>query len=196
MVVPTLNRNCVLIQSLEDLLAQEFRPLEILVVDQSDEPSQALAQLVSRHTEVIRWHRVPFRGLPAARNYGWQHARYDAVLYVDDDIRCGSKLVAEHVRALRLPRVGVVAGGIEQATRVEPASDSPGAFNTWTANPTRGFAATSEREVDHAAGGNFSVWRSLIEGLGGIDEMLQVGAALYEETDFCLRAKRAGYRVH
>ena len=196
MVVPTLDRHSVLIQSLEDLLAQDFRPMEILVVDQSEEPSQDLAQLVSRHADVIRWHRVPFRGLPIARNYGWQQARYNVVLYVDDDIRCGPGLVAEHLQALRLPGVGVVAGGIEEAACVEPVSRSPGVFNAWAADPTRGFDATGEHEVDHAAGGNFSVWRSLIEKLGGIDEMLQVGAALYEETEFCLRVRGAGYRIH
>jgi GT2 family glycosyltransferase len=92
--------------------------------------------------------------------------------------------------------VAVVAGGIEEATRVEQSADSPGIFSKWTATPTRGFAATSEGEADHAGGGNFSVWRSVVEGLGGIDESFQVGAALYEETDFCLRVKLAGYRIY
>lgn len=194
-VVPTLNRDGVLAHCLQDLLAQDYRPLEILVVDQSVTPSPELEALAAENPAILRQHVVPFRGLPAARNYGWQHAKYDAVLYVDDDIRCGSKLVSEHVRALNLPSVAVVAGGIEEANHAEQTSCSPGAFNVWTATPARGFAAAGEGEVDHAPGGNFSVWRPVIERLGGFDESLQIGAALYEETDLCLRAKRAGYRI-
>ena len=34
-VVPTLNRGSYLIDTLHDLLAQDYRPIEILVVDQS-----------------------------------------------------------------------------------------------------------------------------------------------------------------
>ena len=36
-IVPTLNRGPYLINTLHDLLAQDYRPLEILVVDQSGE---------------------------------------------------------------------------------------------------------------------------------------------------------------
>lgn len=50
--------------------------------------------------------------------------------------------------------------------------------------------------MDHAPGGNSSVWRPILRDLDGIDEGLQVGAALYEETDFCLRVKRAGHRIY
>lgn len=196
MVVPTLGRNCVLIQSLEDLLAQEFRPLEILVVDQSNEPSREMQELAERRPDIISWHRVSFRGLPMARNYGWQHAQHEAIVYVDDDIRCGPDLVSEHLRALKLPNVGVVAGGIDEAWKPAERMRRPGVFAQWTAEPERGFAARWECDVDHAPGGNFSVWRPILRDLDGIDEGLQVGAALYEETDLCLRIKRAGHRIY
>jgi hypothetical protein len=62
--VPTLGRNCVLIQSLEDLLAREFRPLEVLVVDQSNEPSREKQEPAERRPDVTSWCRVSFRGLP------------------------------------------------------------------------------------------------------------------------------------
>lgn len=35
-----------------------------------------------------------------------------------------------------------------------------------------------------------------MEKVNGIDENLTKGAALYEETDFCLRAKAAGYKIY
>jgi len=96
-VVPTLNRGPYLIDTLHDLLAQDYRPLEILVVDQSCGEDAKLLELVLTHCDLISYHKVSFRGLPVARNYGWQHAKYEAVVFVDDDIRCGPSLVAEHL---------------------------------------------------------------------------------------------------
>jgi GT2 family glycosyltransferase len=64
-----------------------------------------------------------------------------------------------------------------------------GYFHPVTAVPTWDFRAKGEFDVDHACGCNFSAWREVFKECGA------VGAALNEETDFCLRARRAGYRV-
>lgn len=165
-------------------------------MDQSDHPSQELERLVGQHSEIIQWCRVGFRGLPAARNFGWRHAKHEAIVFVDDDIRCGPSLVAEHLRSLHMPNVGVVAGGIEEARGERGMSRRAGRFNRWTATPERTFSAFVEGEVDHAPGCNFAAWHDVLDRTGGFDETLQVGAALYEETDFCLRAQRAGFRIY
>ncbi len=195
-VVPTLNRDGMLTACLKDLLAQTHRPLEILVVDQSDQPGEEVAALAQANPEMIRWHRVGFRGLPAARNYGWRHAAHRAVLFVDDDIRCGPSLVAEHWRSLQIPGVGVVGGGIDEARWPDLAAGPPGRFGRWTATPLGGFEAHSEGDAGHARGCNFSAARDALQKGRGFDERFQAGAALYEEADFCLRARRAGYRVY
>ena len=192
-VVSTLNRPRVLVACLRDLVAQRHRPLEILVVDQSDEESPEVARFAGDHQDLVRHHRVSFRGLPAARNYGWQLAGFEVVLFVDDDIRCGPELVSEHLRALRLPGVGVVAGGIEGAAG--PPNEPTGRFSRWTASPSRGFQELAEKDVEHAQGCNFSAWRRILREVGGFDERFQAGAALYEETDLCLRVKEAGHRI-
>jgi GT2 family glycosyltransferase len=166
------------------------------VVDQSDAECSAIRELVQDNPELIKWHRVGFRGLPRARNYGWQHASNKAVIFVDDDIRCGPELVAQHVRALCLPNVGVVAGGIDELRAEALVPGRTGVFDWWRAIPFRYFNATGERDVEHAQGCNFSTWQHILASLGGIDEQFQIGAALYEETDFCLRGRRAGYRVY
>jgi len=162
-VVPTLNRGAVLLDCLRDLLVQDHRPLEILVVDQSDALDPELGALAQQEPELISLHKVDFRGLPAARNYGWRQARYDAVVFVDDDIRCGVALVREHLRTLQMPGVGVVAGGvIELKSKPGAETSRVGYFNRWTGLPERGFAASGEFEVDHAPGGNFSAWRKVL----------------------------------
>jgi GT2 family glycosyltransferase len=47
----------------------------------------------------------------------------------------------------------------------------------------------------HVAGCNFSAWRSAIAQAGGVDEALALGAALYEETELCLRVSSFGYQI-
>jgi GT2 family glycosyltransferase len=195
-IVPTLNREDYLYNCLQDLLKQNHRPLEILVVDQSNELPEKIRALINNNRDLISYHKVLFRGLPLARNFGWKNARYDAIVYVDDDIRCPENLVGEHLRALQLPQVGIVAGSITEIYRDEKKSQKTGYFNHFTANVDRGFSNIGEYKVDHAPGGNFAVWRDVAKKIGGFDEKLNCGAALYEETEFCLRAKKAGYAVY
>ena len=194
-VVATLNRGGFLLDCLRDLLAQNHRPLEILVVDQSDRTAAEIAQIAEKNSNVIDYHHVSFRGLPKARNYGWQKARYEAIIFVDDDTRFGADLVTEHLRALKRPGVGVVAGGIDEANGPVDSGPPVDVFRTWTATPFSGFAARGELIVDHARGANFSVWKKALKKVGGFDQTLNVGAALYEELDMCLRVKKIGFEV-
>ena len=195
-MVPTLNRGSYLIDTLHDLLAQDYRPIEILVVDQSCGEDANLLDLAHRHCDLISYHKVSFRGLPLARNYGWQHAKYGAVVFVDDDIRCGPSLVAEHLRGLSQPNIGMVAGGIDERISSEEDSPAPGRFSFWTATPQRGFSASGDCLVKHVPGGNFSVWRSVLRAVGGFDEALALGAALYEETELCMRVRKCGFDIY
>jgi GT2 family glycosyltransferase len=195
-VVPTLNRGTYLLDTVRDLLAQEHRPLEILVVDQSTEGTEKMEALAAAHSDIISYRRVSFRGLPQARNFGWQNSRYEAILYVDDDIRCGPELVSEHLRALRLPGVGIAGGCIDESRAANESKGRPGRFNFWTASPVNSFNSTKECEASHVPGGNFSCWRSVLRECGGVDESLSIGASLYEETDLSLRARQRGYKIY
>lgn len=194
-VVPTLNRGSFLEPCLRDILAQTYRPLEILVVDQSDTAPDPVMELVSSNLPLISYHQVDFRGLPIARNYGWQHARYDRIVFVDDDIRCGAELVAEHVQALDLQDVGAVAGGIDEAHKKKTFRNRTGHFSKWTATPHGGFNMPGQFTTDGGRGCNFSVRREAIRKARGVDEAMNIGAALYEETDMFLRIAATGYRL-
>lgn len=195
-IVPTLNRGQYLIDTLHDLLAQEYRPLEILIVDQSREENPALLDLILEHSDLLSHHKVQFRGLPLARNYGWQRAKYEAIIFVDDDIRCGPSLVSEHLRGLTRPGIGMVAGGIDERISSKTVNAASGQFNSWTASPMRSFSANGECFVQHVAGCNFSAWRSILQAVGGFDEALAIGAALYEETELCLRVRKCGFDIY
>ena len=195
-IIPTLNRTEYLLNTLQDLVGQNYSPgFEILVIDQSEKPDKEVQVFADKNT-VVKYHFITeFRGLPEARNYGAQLAKYPYLLYVDDDISCKDNLLQEHANILEKETVGVCAGGITEAYKTN--KEQPvGKFIWQSATPLRGFHKHEKKEVDHAGGGNFSVKRAVYLEVKGIDEQLTKGAALYEETDFCLRVKKAGYQIY
>lgn len=195
-VIPTINRAEVLIDTVRDLLAQTFDRYEIIVVDQSDETNHAVVAMFRESTVPARYYKADnFRGLPQARNFGWRNARHDIILYIDDDIRTTPNFVSAHYDALYRTGAAMVAGGIDEARGDSPSELPPGSFNWWTCTPVRNFSVDKPGWCVHAPGGNFAVYRAVLSELGGLDEVLSIGAALYEESELALRLRGAGHRV-
>lgn len=194
-IIPTLNRTTFLITTLKDLVCQEINiPFEIVVIDQSQKIDETVIAFSSKHKMVKYKHVTHFKGLPEARNYGASLASYDYLLYLDDDIECNKDLLAEHYRFLKQDHINMVAGGITEKYN-ENKECAIGKFVKRSATPLRGYHKKAEKEVDHAGGGNFSIKKNAFKAVAGVDENLTKGAALYEETDLCLRLKKAGYKI-
>lgn len=194
-VIPTINRAAVLIDTVRDMLVQQFDHYEILIVDQSDDINEEVLALAKQSTQPsVRYFKADFKGLPQARNFGWRHATKDVVLYIDDDIRTGPDLVRNHFESHVKTGADMVAGGIDEAGD-KPNNLPTGSFNWWTATPVANFFATIAGWCMHGKGCNFSVRRSVLEAVGGIDEVFSVGAALYEESELALRLHMAGKRT-
>ncbi|WP_100658719.1 glycosyltransferase [Alteromonas flava] len=189
-IIPTLNRDKYLLLSVQDMLAQDYSNFDIIVVDQSPAPTAEMQQLISQNPARLKYFNVDFKGLPQARNYGWQHSDAEIVIYIDDDIRSDEYLIREHVACYQDPSIGMVAGGIDEAHRPLDAGPPVGRFSRWSCTPYRGFASHQDQWVEHVPGGNFSARRELLERAGGVDEHLTLGAALYEESELSLRVKR------
>lgn len=179
------------------MLAQKYQPLQIVIVDQSEKPDEDVLALVKVTSSAeIDYYHVGFRGLPRARNFGWQVAKYENIIFIDDDVKLLPGLIVEHIRSLSMDKVGIVAGGIDEVHRKDnPTPTRTGQFNYWTATPHRDFNSLIQQEVVQAPGGNFSLHKSVMKQVEGFDEALGIGAALYEETDFCLRVKKIGYKT-
>ena len=194
-IIATLNRTEFLLNTLEDLIVQNYSGgFEILIIDQSIKEDEAVITFCDKHSNVYYHFITYFKGLPEARNYGAKLAKYEYLLFLDDDISCGNTLLQEHLKSLTIENVAVGAGGITEQNKSNLKSKI-GYFDFLTATPTRGFHINKSKEVYHAGGGNFSVKKSIYLEVGGIDEQLTKGAALYEETDFCLRVQKAGYKI-
>lgn len=193
-VIPTLNRTEIVLNTISAVLSQKFdKPWEVIVVDQSDLLDFKLIDI--KDNRYHYYHVTQFKGLPEARNFGVQHALYDYILFLDDDIECENNLLTEHYKYIIKPEIGVVAGGITEKFKLNPSCKITGYFHNITAVPERGFDKKQRLFVDHAGGGNYSIKKAIFKQIGGVDEYLNYGAALYEETDLCLRVKKIGYKV-
>lgn len=190
-IVPTINRELVLADTVRDLLAQDFCEFEIIVVDQSPTANQVLVDLAASSDSRLKYIRVDFKGLPQARNFGARQAAHELIVYVDDDIRASPSFLGLHHAAHLRDGVHLVAGGIDEAGCPET-SHSTGSFNWWTATPVANFASRQEGPCLHVKGCNFSIRKTALSQVGGFDQALTVGAALYEELELALRLHAAG----
>lgn len=111
-IVPVYNRAALLREAVASVLAQTYRPVEVVVVDDgsSDDTPRACAELAERHTEV-RTSRIPNGGPGLAREAGRQLARGEFVQYLDSDDLLRPRKFELQVAALRArPECGVAYG--------------------------------------------------------------------------------------
>jgi N-acetylglucosaminyl-diphospho-decaprenol L-rhamnosyltransferase len=126
----------------------------------------------------------------------------EAILILNPDVRLHEKSVPPLVAALRDPHVGIVvpqvrspSGSVEPSLRREP-TPLRGLGLNWTGLPAfaEHLSASAEydtpRVVDWAVGAVMLTSRKCYDAIGGWDESYFLYS---EETDFCLRARDAGF---
>jgi glycosyltransferase involved in cell wall biosynthesis len=107
-VIPCYNQAHFLGEAIASALAQDYSPVEIVVVD--DGSTDDTAAVAARHPSV-RCLRQPNRGLPAARNAGWQASMGRYVIFLDADDRLLPNAASVGVAALAArPDAGVAVG--------------------------------------------------------------------------------------
>lgn len=111
-VIPAFNGAEFIGETIESILAQTYRPLEVLVVD--DGSTDRTAAVVQRFGEPVRYIRQENAGTAAARNHAVAHSRGVFIALLDqDDLWVAHKLERQIVRFSEDPRIGLVFAGIE-----------------------------------------------------------------------------------
>jgi GT2 family glycosyltransferase len=184
---------------LPSLLAQSYRPLEIIVVDNASTDDSAAVV----HGAGVRWLALDRnKGLAGALNEGANSAQGEFVLFLNNDMRFHEKFVeamaAEIVRDAEVFSVDALQYDWEGTERVHLASylsrkpaDKhdyqlvPGLYVCQKASDTAGSALTS-------CAAAMLVRKSMFVELAGFDVRLPIG---YEDVELCWRAWVRGWKT-
>jgi len=106
-VIPTYNRGYSIEATLESVLQQTYRTIEVVVVD--DGSTDDTARLVGRYATRVRYLFQRNAGPAAARNLGFRHVRGEFIALNDSDDRWQPWKLEAQIRALeRCPDAGMV----------------------------------------------------------------------------------------
>lgn len=209
-IVPTYGREQILIDSIHDVVKQDYPQFEILVIDQTQEHKSGTIKALERleRENQISWFKVNWASLPGARNYGVRHSKGEIVLFIDDDIKLPSGYLKAHANNYQNnPQIGAVAGRVFDRMKLADYANKsrddytidylpPEAMNPGIAWYHIDLVHTTKpQRVISARGCNMSFRRDIFTKYGvWFDERFR-GSAVREESDFCLRLRKTGYQI-
>lgn len=102
-IIPVFNRASMLERAVRSVLAQTYRSIEIIIVDDgsTDDTPQRAAALAQQHPEVVRVVHQANAGPGVARQHGVDVARGEFVQYLDSDDRYLPEKTTVQVAALQ-----------------------------------------------------------------------------------------------
>jgi glycosyltransferase involved in cell wall biosynthesis len=173
-IVPVRNGERFLGEALDSVLAQDYEPVELIVVDDgSTDGSGDIAG--ARGAHVIRQEGG---GLAAARNAGLAAAQGELVAFIDaDDVWLPGKLVRQVEYLLDRPDVGFVY--TSWTILLEPGVSVPPQFAKGWRRPRAGYLPSA-----------LVVRSSVLDQVGLFDPTYAIG----EDADWLARANEAGIR--
>lgn len=196
-VIPTFNSRNNLLECLGVLSFSSYSDMEIVVVDNAstDGTYDAVKQKFP-NIKLIQNERN--MGVTGGRNKGAIEAKGDYLLFLDHDMIVDKQMVEELVKIIEADRSIGVAGPIiyyyDEPGEVWAAGTSinmlTGKIHFNTFNPDKvGINEPFNVQVMPAA---LMVRREVLHKVGLFDDVF---FAVYEDTDFCFRAREAAYRV-
>jgi glycosyltransferase involved in cell wall biosynthesis len=176
-IVPVNNGQRFLREALESVLAQDYRPLEIIVIDDGSEDGSSE---VVRSFEEVRYIRHENRGPGAARNTGIAAARGEFLAFFDaDDLMLPHKLKIQVGYLLEHPDVDCVLA--QQELLIEPGAAQPG----W-ARPLPGTSPPAPAPPSSAV-----MRRRVLDRVEGFDTDYRLG----EIMEWLGRVRDAGFTI-
>lgn len=194
-VIATYQREKVLCDTIRDVLAQDYTPFEVLVVDQSPRHEPETTTFLQAHASEIQYHKLDVPNLPAARNYAVRHSKGEVIVFLDDDIAIPHKqFIQAHLAPYRNPQVGGVAGRVTTPHEPTDPNIHPRHRDPFVGWKYTNLSYTQPIEVETARGANMSFRRDILVQLGGFDEHY-IGVANCEDTDMCMRLRANGRTI-
>ena len=187
LVIPTYNREELLVQTLRCALAQTLPDLEILVIDQTREHKPETIAFLNENKARLVHVRPDFASVTKARNEGLRRAKGEIIVFIDDDTSFEPDFVANHVSA-HADGTDIVQGRVTEHGSKMP--DRP----TWLTESLRfkgGDNYDRDGVTNNITGCNCSLRREVVARVGYFDENFK-GVSVREESDYARRAFKAG----
>src|SRR5208283_1298567 len=176
-VIPCYNAARLLPEAVASVRAQQYEPLEILIVD--DGSTDATPQMAPGLAPEVRYFRQENRGPSAARNLGLRQARGELIAPIDaDDLWPEGRLDLQVSRLLAEPELDLVSGRVRYV-------ELPGGRI-----PDLQFEG-ADRILSGIYIGAAVYRRRAFERVGLYDESMRYG----EDHDWFLRAREAGLKM-
>lgn len=181
LVVPTYNRRDELFRCLNSIKSlSETCP--VLVVD--DGGTDGTGQMIKKHFPVVNYiHLEQNKGPAYARNKAIENIRTSYVAFFDSDVVLSSDWLKAALSNI-VPDT-ILAGRVEQ----------PEGSLEWGPRKTMfwgGSLPCSEKRANVASSNNMIIPLELARSIGGFSEELGI---YFEDSYFCICARRAGYKV-
>jgi glycosyltransferase involved in cell wall biosynthesis len=174
-IIPAYNAEKYLAEAIKSILAQNYTPLEIIIVDDGSQDNTAT--VAQSFGALVRYFHQANEGAAAARNFGVQHARADWLAFLDaDDLWTENKL-ATQVTALQAdPTLDVIFGHARNF--IQP--DEPAA------------PRVIQDILPAFAAGAMLIHKDALMRVGGFSGTLRRG----ETLDFYIRVREQGLKEH
>jgi GT2 family glycosyltransferase len=186
---------------ISSLASLEYRPFELIMVDNASSDDSArlarrraqeegldcLVSLLSRN-----------RGFAAATNHGISLSSGEIMLLLNPDTEVYPDTLVALVEALEEPEVGIAGCKVYYPDR-ETLQHAGGFIRdnglTWHYGVNEKDVGQYDEpaDVSYVTGAALALKRKVLDRVGPLDA--GYFPAYFEETDLCLRARRAGYRV-
>jgi GT2 family glycosyltransferase len=194
-VIPNKNRSADLIRCLESIKKQRCRDYEIIIVDDFSETKEIYGHPLLRELSARVIANPGSRGAAAAKNIGAKESRGNLIMFLDSDAELFDENVIDNVIEImgQDSQVGAVGGDVE--------SRNGGVYNlplrtislqTGEIKSVFGDWRNIRLEIDLLPTCNMTTRKDIFDRIGGFEEIFQT---YYEDTDFCLRLRKLGYRI-
>jgi hypothetical protein len=201
-VVPTWNRAAAAVAAVGALARLTYVPRFTIVVDNGSRAAEraALAAALAGRADVSLLALSENRGFAGAVNLGLAEAfgrGAAAVLVLNDDAEVAPEVVTDLMAAAAAdPATGIVAPRIVDAASGREVSRGERVWLPLVCVPRTWLRVRGGGPLPYAVssviGVAFLITRACYERIGGLEESF---FAYYEEVDYCLRARAAGFQV-
>jgi GT2 family glycosyltransferase len=196
------NRADLTIECVRSLKAIDYPDHELIIVDNASTDGSADA-LKSRCPDVRLLVNNRNLGFAGGNNVGIRYAmgqKADYVLLLNNDTEADPRFLSELVAAAEAdPKIGIAGSKIYYFSEPKRLWYAGGKVNLWKGdthhvgeNEVDAGQYDGPGDTDYVSGCAMLIRRSVLEEIGLLDERMFL---YYEDSDYCMRARRHGFRV-